>query len=557
MTPLGVRLDRMINRSDASPEYHELIREGARWQVCPNFEWVIEAVADEGQFREISAGGGRGIYWHDGGPLPLVIKVFGLHGLRETVRPFGGRSAAHREWAVSQEAYRRHIPVPRPLAFGEIRPRGVLSRAFLVSEGLEGVPLSEYYWTTPGLREKRVLLAEVARAVRQMHDAGLLHPDLHAGNLFFAPGKGVFLLDLHRGRLGEPLSVRQRLRNLAVLASSFDALLSRSDRFRFWRAYVAGRPFWEGPTGRLWTDLHALEVRHRRREWKAKDRRCLRDSRAFLAFQEGEYRGFCQRRHMTPALRELLGTPSRLVDGASCHLLKDSRTTRVTRRALLPGGPELFVKRYNYQGFLYALKDVLRSSRSQRAWIAANGLVARGIPTATPVAYLERRRLGVLLESYLITEEVEGEGLREFARRSRASGASLDEKRQVTREVAALVRRMHEKGVSHRDLKGRNILIRQESPGRFRPFLLDLDGVQFGRAGWQRRARDLARLSWDFRDHPAVTRSDRLRFLLAYLVPKDRPAWKKLWQAVAAAEEHAGWASYTLPPWQRQGEAGS
>jgi tRNA A-37 threonylcarbamoyl transferase component Bud32 len=212
-------------------------------------------------------------------------------------------------------------------------------------------------------------------------------------------------------------------------------------------------------------------------------------------------------------------------------MLKDSRTTTV---GLLPSpGGSLFVKRYNYQGLGYALKDLFRPSRARRVWIVANSLRMRGIPTPLVHTYLERRRFGFLLESYLITEGVEGIGLPEWLSRIHKSGASFLAKRLLITEIASVVRKLHTRGVSHRDLKGRNILILEKVPGRFEPLLVDLDGVRFGRVWLRRRAQDLARLAQAMSDQSAVTRTDRVRFLQAYLGPRGRASWKKLWSGIA------------------------
>jgi tRNA A-37 threonylcarbamoyl transferase component Bud32 len=550
--PLSGQREPLTRPPGASPEHREVIQGEVHWQVRPNCEWVLDLVADEEMLQPISVSSGRKVYWREGGPFPLLVKIFESRGVWARVKPLLRHSAASREWVVSREAYRRQAPVPQPLAFGEERGGRLAKRSVLVSEGLEGVPLSDFYWVAPAPEEKRILIAEVGRAIRRVHDAGLLQPDLHAGNLFFCPGKGIFLLDLQRGRLGPPLSVSERLRNLAVLAGSFDGLLSRTDRLRFWQAYAAEQLFRGGERKSLWARLQVLEHRYRRRAWRAKDRRCLRESRMFSVFDGGGFRGFCQRRQMLPGLRELLTAPHSLVDGTGCLVLKDSRTTKVARCRPWPWGPEVFAKRYKYQGVAHGLKGLLRPSRSRQAWIAANALVARGIATARPLAYLERRRFGVLQDSYLITAVAEGVQLQEWSLRFATPGAPFVEKRQLLGEVASLVRRLHDKGVSHRDLKGQNILVQEEGPGRHRAILLDLDGVRFGRVGRGRRSRDLARLAWSFRHHPAVTRADRLRFLFAYLGSSGKPGWKRLWRAVQRAEEDAGWAAYAVPPWPRQ-----
>jgi tRNA A-37 threonylcarbamoyl transferase component Bud32 len=529
----------MAGVTDASLQYRELIQGGVRWQVCPEAEWAVRAVADQAGLREIQASPRRRIFWYEHGPLPLLIKVFEIRGFRETVKALLRQSGAHREWVRTCEAYRRRLPVARPLAFGDAWSQGRPRRAFVLYEALEGVPLSDYYSAWPDPREKRRILQAVAVAVRQAHDAGLVQTDLHAGNLLWCAGKGVFLLDLERGRLGAPLSLRQRIRNLPVLASSFQSLLSRSDRLRFWRAYVAGRARWEEATRDLWAKMHAIEVRHRWRQWSGKDARCLRNSRSFLAFKKAGYHGFCHRRYATPGLLSLLRNPNGVFDDPRCRLLKESRTTKVGLWSPPWGGPELFIKRYNYQGWLYALKGLFRPSRARRVWITTNALQMRGISTVRPIAYVERRRFRLLRESYLITEGVGGEGLLELSKRFAGSSTSFQRKRRLVGDIAGLLRRLHERGVSHRDLKGQNILVQEGVSGRCELLLVDLDGVRLGRTGWRRRVRDLARLARTFQGQSSVTRTDRARFLQAYLGRAGQSSWRKLWYRIAMTEARA------------------
>jgi hypothetical protein len=49
--------------------------------------------------------------------------------------------------------------------------------------------------------------------------------------------------------------------------------------------------------------------------------------------------------------------------------------------------------------------------------------------------------------------------------------------------------------------------------------------------------RNLARLHASFRDHPALSRTDKLRFLRAYLGWRwhGKPGWKEWWRRIARA----------------------
>ena len=89
---------------------------------------------------------------------------------------------------------------------------------------------------------------------------------------------------------------------------------------------------------------------------------------------------------------------------------------------------------------------------------------------------------------------------------------------------------MHDRQVSHKDLKAPNILVTPAGD----PVLIDLVGVTTGRAVPEpQRVRELTRLAASFVDSPAVTRGDRLRLLAAYL-GANRGDWKSWWACVAS-----------------------
>jgi hypothetical protein len=99
---------------------------------------------------------------------------------------------------------------------------------------------------------------------------------------------------------------------------------------------------------------------------------------------------------------------------------------------------------------------------------------------------------------------------------------------------------MHDRAVSHRDLKAANIMLAGAAtdPAGATPVLIDLVGVRTRvRLSFRQRARELARLNASFLGSPLVTNSLRLRFLRAYLTagPRPRQGWKAWWPAVSRA----------------------
>jgi hypothetical protein len=114
--------------------------------------------------------------------------------------------------------------------------------------------------------------------------------------------------------------------------------------------------------------------------------------------------------------------------------------------------------------------------------------------------------------------------------------------RQLIRRVARAVAIMHERHVSHRDLKAPNVLLRVARDGLAVEELLfiDLVGVRCHRKLPRlRRIKNLARLHASFVSHPLISRTDKLRLLRAYLDRRlrGRTGWKRWWQQIEEATD--------------------
>ncbi|MFQ5848747.1 MAG: lipopolysaccharide kinase InaA family protein [Candidatus Methylomirabilales bacterium] len=509
--------------------------DGVRWLVAEPDRKQLAAAARagwEGQVHRVTVG--RRVVRVDGMEGPVVLKHFYDRGLAAALKGLVCGSPASQEWAALHKARRLGLPVPRPVALGV--GKGILQReSFLVTEALEGtIPLGATLFGENCVRGQGrwEIIRGAARVLRKMHDAGVTQRDLHLGNILVRSEKDAaefFLIDLQRAQVGTRVSEAIRWRDLATLQGGcLEAGLT--DRLRFLKAYLGGPPPLSIELKSLVAGLLRRGFRHRIHLWRSRGHRCVGDNQEFCPVRVRGHIGFARRASWGKAVHGLFEDPQGPLGQPGVHLVKDSRTTTVGLLPSTAGG--LFIKRYNFQSLGYALKDVFRAARARRVWIIANSLRMRGIPTPLPHAYLEYRRARVLLESYLITEGVEGVGLLELADRFREAGVSLLLKRQLIQQIATLLRHLHARGVSHRDLKGQNILVREDDRGRFWPLLVDLDGVRLGRVSWRRRRRDLARLAWAFLGESAVTKTDRVRFLKQYLGPTRRRSWKKLWRGM-------------------------
>jgi hypothetical protein len=197
---------------------------------------------------------------------------------------------------------------------------------------------------------------------------------------------------------------------------------------------------------------------------------------------------------------------------------------------------KFYFKQYHYRSFWDIIKHAFRPSRAKRTIKAAAMLETNGFASPEIVAMGYRRKGLFCFESFLLTREVENAlplyvffgrhyGLRQNAedRRQRT-----EDKREFVKALGLFVGRLHAKNISHGDLRFGNVLVRnRQSEWDF--FLLDNERtLQYAHLPNRLRLKNLVQA--DMIITPGVTRTDRLRFLKAYLSFNQSlaPTWKQL-----------------------------
>jgi hypothetical protein len=230
--------------------------------------------------------------------------------------------------------------------------------------------------------------------------------------------------------------------------------------------------------------------------------------------------------------------------------LKDSRSSSVIEMEIPVGASRcpVIYKRFRLRSRLEPWLSVVRRTQALRSWVLGHGLGERGLPTARPLLLIERRHLGRAREAYLLTQKITNAcDPHQFV--AQAIKLPVRERvpalRALIQSLARLVRKLHDRGLSHRDLKATNILVKSGHPhlssssGRSL-YLIDVVGIQrVDRPGRTRRARDLARLQASLSIHPVFTRGDYFRFLRLYLQCgfTGTVGWKPWWRQIARFAE--------------------
>jgi len=425
----------------------------------------------------------------------LAVKQFrsasGRHATRERWKARLGFAPADREARALARAHAAGAPVADPLGLAVLASGDPL----LVLGFVEGVPLAEALAAPRD--ERRALLADLGRAVAALHAAGLAHGDLHHGNVQVGSA-GPVLLDLQHARNA---TRERRLRDLGFLDHSLRGLASAPDRVRVLRAALglAARP---SPRDRaaLREALVAGDARAREHA-RSRTGRALRPGRAYGALALGRERGLRVRDLPADVVAEALRR-HRAESDAGVRRIKDDGRSRVS--ALLAGGHAIVVKEVLARGWGRPLADLLRGSPARRAWRAGHGLRFRGIGAARPLAFVERRRLGLPVASAVLLEDLSGDAPADRAALDAPDAWAADE---VVAALGRLALALHRAGVRHDDLKASHVLLRPAAWGP-ETRLIDLEGIRLDAAlSDTERIRALAQLNASLPDaYPPTAR---------------------------------------------------
>jgi hypothetical protein len=117
----------------------------------------------------------------------------------------------------------------------------------------------------------------------------------------------------------------------------------------------------------------------------------------------------------------------------------------------LPGGQKVFVKRNSNRGFGFTVKYFFIPARVFRAALAAHSVAEAGILTPRVLAAGEKRRAGVLLAGYLITDAATNAcDLMTYTIERPDAPAGMP---KLIREAARIAAALHRRGIYHGDLK--------------------------------------------------------------------------------------------------------
>lgn len=503
----------------------------------------------------------------------IYIKYFKRGGYRDYVKYLFVPTRIRTEWEVGNALLNKNINTALPLAIAKKRTCSLLvTEAVTNSEDFMGFCQDRYQGALSGEKEaeKKKLLDKLSVFIRDIHEKGFCHYDLHTGNILIRFKKNqspsihdcdLYLMDLHSVKIVKRISRSKRLYNLAQVFNSLSSILTKTDKLDFVRSYGSNALGSTIDENELVRQIESQSSRIRKIHYRSRLKRCLKESSAFAKKRSPGMKGFFRKGYDTNLFTGLIEKHhNALVCGDKAIVMKRDSKTALTRFLLENEDIQsVVVKQYKVSCGMCLIKNIFRNSTGKKAWIAGNGLLAYGFNTPKPLALMEKKVLGITTDSYLIMEdardclEMDRYILKNFHAKSGSSQfndenhpisppsqggergevknfntTSLDtgqlrqsslgkikKRRTFINNLAEAIGGMHNQNILHHDLKTCNIMVKEKDKSFYFTFL-DFDKVSFEEEiTIRKRVKNLTQMNLS--TPKLISTTDRLRFLKEYL----------------------------------------
>ncbi|MGR3317707.1 MAG: lipopolysaccharide kinase InaA family protein [Candidatus Anammoxibacter sp.] len=499
----------------------------------------------------------------------LYFKHYIPKGWRDLAKFTLFGSKAKREWLNGCKILDMGVSAGEPVAYGEKMRGFIVSDNFLMVKAIpESKPISDILSDTvllneSGFKKRREILRRLSVLIIKLHTKGILHKDLHTGNILVNSGildaknsdslipdakannlsndrknteNGFSIIDLHDVRCKRKLSMSVRLKNLANNLYSLTPYCSRSQVFFVMKGYL--NSCLNDQSGKYTIKyVNILIAGFKRRHMLSRSRRCLKNSSGFSVktlknidhFVRASYRVYLRRSYNNEIINEAIKIHNESKRLNPDNVIKDTPQVSVTAFRISDNinkadsksfDGKICVKEHKNPGIPRQIREAVFSSRGKRAWYAANGFVVRKQVTPMSIALVEIRKWGLLRSSLVISEYIEPATLVNiYVANCLNTPAGIARKRNFIEAFARSFKNIHKEGIFHADLKGGNILVKEIGKAGWEFFYLDLDRVSFKKSVTKYEIiKNLTQLNASLPNEFSF--SDRMRFYKDYIAKK-------------------------------------
>lgn len=165
----------------------------------------------------------------------------------------------------------------------------------------------------------------------------------------------------------------------------------------------------------------------------------------------------------TSQLLDIIKSPDSYLNKKK-NIIKDNEKRTIAKLEVDFG--TIILKRYNFKGvYDWITKCPFRSSKAYRAWYYQHKLLKHGVATTKPIAIIEKRWGPFWLQTYTISEYIEGKPL--SSEQDQLNHLSY---KPICKQLIKYLNVFYHLKLLHRDLVARNIIINGENIA-----IIDLD----------------------------------------------------------------------------------
>jgi tRNA A-37 threonylcarbamoyl transferase component Bud32 len=182
------------------------------------------------------------------------------------------------EICISEIASQRGVPSAEVIAIAKRRLWGIFYKAKFISKEIDGaVDMVEFLKKSyPQFiqRHKKPVIFALVKLIRNMHDAGIYHADLHLKNILLKRDSDgeftAYIIDLDKSVVLNKLDIQQRIKNLLRLDRSLEKLRWLSGKTHSYQKNrkddgsndASSLPRWEGTKGRVKQGFPNMEYKY-------------------------------------------------------------------------------------------------------------------------------------------------------------------------------------------------------------------------------------------------------------------------------------------------------
>ena len=360
----------------------------------------------------------------------------------------------------SETLMQANVPTPKLLFKGTADKRKRIH--VLIYQKITQAKSIETLWQEkPNPQALLPLLRAVTIEIATQHVLGILQVDLHLKN-FLVTEKNIYTLDGGKiARFEQPLDKKISMEYLSLFLVQLGVGVSDIQKQLF-DLYTKSRGWLLKPS-----DIRYFEkmlAKNNKERWQRYRKKIFRTCSAFKRLDKYNKTIVYDRNYESAAFFDFLQNPDATFQQSSTIYMKKGNSATVAK--IMIDDRAYVVKRYNIKNIFHWLRRCLRPTRAVKSWRLSQHLYAMGVATAKPIAFIEKRFLGLRSQSYFLMEYVDGQNIGDYF-------ATHSEDKQMAENVLVLFNHLAELHITHGDLKMTNILVEKD-----RPVLIDLDAMQ-------------------------------------------------------------------------------